>query len=451
LRKRIKNSLSVKVFLWIAGLLILCSLVIYGIIMLTLPQSYEIVVGGKVQDDANVLISKLYNVSFEDGTALINDFSIKYDAYIMLTTEGVSKSFGERPEGSSAITVTSNIQFTDRTAGSTLTILVNTSAQAEITTAFLKLLPYIILFIFLISFIGAFLCSRILVKPIIQISSISKRMSELDMTWHCTVNRTDELGMLANSLNAMADKLNTSMRELEDANQKLSEDITSAKKMEKQRRDFFAAVSHELKTPITLIKAQVESMVMGIGDYKNHEKYLPMVLSATEDMEVLVKEILTIAKMEAMGLEDRMKDTDVASIIQECVEGVQPLADEKQITVKTNIQENQVISAEPPLFKKAISNVIINAVRHSPAGSDVLIRLADKQLTIENTGVTIPSDDLPYLFTPFYRAEKSRNRSTGGSGLGLYIVKTILDLHRLDYRIENGIQSVLLTVNLSPK
>lgn len=188
---------------------------------------------------------------------------------------------------------------------------------------------------------------------------------------------------------------------------------------------------------------------MGIGDFKNYEKYLPQVLAATEEMEYLVKEILAIPKMEAMGIEGNMMEISITDIVKECIQSLEPLADEKQITGNVELGDNVQITAQPQLMKKAISNIISNAIRHSPNGENVIIQLTGKSLIVENSGVTIFADDLPNMFTPFYRADKSRNRSSGGSGLGLYIVKTILDLHHLECRMENGMNSVIFTINLN--
>lgn len=417
--------------------------------MFTLPQSYEIVANSKVESEASTLIHDLQQLNFTEAKTHINAFSIKHNAYIELTTKDETIIYGQDPKSSATVTIVANIKFTDIATESFLTILANTSAHTEITSAFLTLLPFIVLAIIIISCLGAFFCSRVLVKPIIEISSISKRMSELDMTWRCNINRTDELGLLASSLNSMADRLNIFTYELETTNKKLSADIISAKQMEKQRKDFFAAVSHELKTPLTMIKAQIESMILGIGDYKNHQKYLPEVLLAVDSMEVLVQEILTIAKMEALGLAEQMESIDLTEMIIECINILQPLADEKQIVIKPRLQENQCIFVERSLFKKAVSNALLNAIQHTPVGQHIFVTLNQQQLLIENTGVTIKADDLLCLFTPFYRVEKSRNRTTGGSGLGLYIIKTILELHNLTCNISNQENSVLFTINLN--
>ena len=211
--------------------------------------------------------------------------------------------------------------------------------------------------------------------------------------------------------------------------------------MEEQRKNFFAAVSHELKTPLTILKGQIENMILGYGDYQNHEKYLPEALKVTEDIEHLVKEIITISKMESMDIQDTLQEVSLIPIINDTIQAILPLAQDKNIQIHQNIRTDIALFVHPNLWSKALSNIIGNAVRHSPCGEDVFISLQSCEngnaLVIENTGVFIPEADLPHMFTPFYRTDKSRSKATGGSGLGLYVVKTILDLHNMTYCIEN--------------
>lgn len=105
-----------------------------------------------------------------------------------------------------------------------------------------------------------------------------------------------------------------------------------------------------------------------------------------------------------------------------------------------------MVSGSPSLLEKAIHNIVGNAIRHSPERTQVTIQLTPTALTVTNTGASIPQEDLPVLFTPFYRVEKSRNKSTGCSGLGLYLVKTIFQLHGFSYRLENVAGGVAFTV-----
>src|SRR5699024_2320779 len=133
-------------------------------------------------------------------------------------------------------------------------------------------------------------------KPLVNISNVAKRMTTLDMTWKCEVNRKDEIGVLATSLNEMAEQLNSALASLRSANWQLKKDIEREREQEKQRVEFFTAVSHELKTPIAIIKGQLEGMIYQVGEYKDRDTYLRRCMKTTNDMEALVKEILSAAR-----------------------------------------------------------------------------------------------------------------------------------------------------------
>lgn len=448
--KKIRNSLSAKVFLWIAGLLILCSLSIYGMVMVFLPQSYTVVASSRVESEIQQLTESLSHADFADAREILDQFSRENQALVILAGVGESLSFGSLIEGNgeNILTTSLEITFADRVDSYTLSITAPVSPGRELTVAFIKMFPLLMLLILLISALGAFLCSRVLVRPVLEISRISKRMAHLDMTWDCKVNRTDELGTLANSLNTMAKRLDTAMKELESANEQLREDMAHITELSRQRRDFFAAASHELKTPITILKGQLESMILGIGKYKDTEKVLPETLKEVENMERLVKEILTISKIEMDGLAGKAEPVLLPDILTNVTETLLPLAQERHITVHSQLAENLTVSGNGSLLEKAIHNILSNAIRHSPEGAEVLIHLTPSALSVTNTGTSIPEEALPVLFTPFYRVEKSRNKSTGGNGLGLYLVKAILELHGFQYRVENTETGVMFTVGV---
>lgn len=448
--KKIRNSLSAKVFFWIAGLLVLCSLLIYGIVMIILPKSYSTVVSTQFVDEMERFVETLAETNYEDAPEVIEQFCQNNQAMVMLTDSGENIPYGSVPEGSieegKTLTYTATTTFKDRNGEYPLTVTAFSPTGQELTSLFLKIFPIILLLIFLISFVGAILCSKIMVKPVLEISRISKRMAHLDMTWDCKVNRTDELGVLANSLNTMAKRLDTAMKELESANEQLRKDMEHITELSRQRRDFFAAASHELKTPITILKGQIESMILRIGKYKDTGKVLPETLKEVENMEQLVKEILTISKIEMDGLAGKAESVLLPYALTKVTETLLPLAQERQITVHSQLAEDATVSGNASLLEKAIHNILSNAIRHSPEGAEVFIRLTPSVLTVTNTDTSIPEEDLPVLFTPFYRVEKSRNKSTGGSGLGLYLVKTIFELHGFQYRVENTETGVVFTV-----
>lgn len=448
--KRIRNSLSAKVFLWIAGLLVLCSLLIYGIVMIIIPKSYSTVISTQFVDEMDRFVEMLAGTNYEDAPEIIEQFCQNNQAMVVLTDKGENVPYGSIPEGSieegKTLTYTATTTFKDQNEEYPITFVAFSPTGRELTSLFLKLFPIILLLIFLISFVGAILCSRIMVKPILEISRISKRMAHLDMTWDCRVNRTDELGVLANSLNTMAKRLDTAMKELESTNEQLRKNMEHITELSRQRRNFFAAASHELKTPITILKGQIESMILGIGKYKDTGKILPETLKEVENMERLVKEILAISKIEMDGLAGKAEPVSLTDTITKVTETLLPLAQERQIALHSQLAGDVSVSGNVSLLEKAIHNILSNAIRHSPEGADVLLHLTPSVLTITNTDTSIPEDDLPVLFTPFYRVEKSQNKSTGGSGLGLYLVKTILELHGFRYRVENTETGVVFAV-----
>ena len=446
--KKIRNSLSAKVFLWIAGLLVLCSLSIYGIVMVFLPRSYTIVAGRRVEAEIQQLADSLSNADFGASGEVLDRFSRENQALVVLAGAGESQSFGSLIEGDgeNSLTTSLEITFADRAASYTLSITAPVSPGNELTMAFVKMFPLFLLVILLISAMGAFLCSRVLVRPVLEISRIARRTAHLDMTWDCRVNRTDELGILANSLNTMAKQLDGAMKELESANEQLRQDMQHITDISRQRRDFFAAASHELKTPITILKGQIESMILGIGKYKDREKILPETLREVENMERLVKEILTISKIEMDGLAGKAEPLLLSDILAKVTETLLPLARERHFAVQSQFTGNVMVSGNASLLEKAVHNILSNAIRHSGEGAKVLIQLTPSKLSVTNTGTSVPEEDLPVIFTPFYRVEKSRNKSTGGNGLGLYLVKTILELHGFRYRMENTNAGVMFTI-----
>lgn len=451
--RRIKTSLAAKVFLWVACALILCSLLIYGIVMMVIPRQYTALANDRISRQMNSLIDSLDRAAYETAREKIYRFCAQNHASAMLTTGEETAVFGQDDAMETAentYSISAVVQFSDLPDSSLLTVLAPASTAEEITRTFLQMLPYVTMLILFISALSAWLCSRRIVEPVLEISRISQRMAQMDMTWRCETERTDELGMLAASLNTLSVRLTEAMEKLETANAKLREEIAASRTLEKQRRDFFAAASHELKTPVTILKGQIESMLLGIGDYQNHEKYLPQALAAVERMENLIWEILAAAKMESGVPASAFSQEPLAPVLGSCIAEIEPLAAQKQIVINAEqIDEAVCIHINRQLFQKAVSGILSNAVRYSPEGQHITVTLTDSTLTVINTGVTISEADLPSLFAPFYRAEKSRSRENGGSGLGLYLVKMILELHKLPFRLENAGNAVRFTVFLN--
>ena len=238
------------------------------------------------------------------------------------------------------------------------------------------------------------------------------------------------------------------MYELEARSEELQIEIEKQKQAEQQRKDFFAAVSHELKTPITILKGELEGMIHQYGEYKDRDKYLLHTMEITNEIEKMVKEILLISKMNSDTVQRELHRTNLTDLLYDTYEQYIPLANQKQIDIICDAEDDVYANIDVPTFRKVISNLIVNAVNYSPEHAQVIITLEEKTLKVENTGVFIDEENLKKLFEPFYRVEQSRNRATGGTGLGLYIVKSILELHHMGYEMCNTNEGVLFTVFL---
>lgn len=421
----------------------------YAIVMKVMPNNYRSVTLSNYTEEIKNLVSELERESLEEGINEIYNFCIDYSANAELKGNDTVYRFGEATnEEGTTQTISSGVTFIDSNENYILSLSVSEGTVNQIMVTFLKITPAILLLIFLISIISAQIISRVITKPVIDISYISKKLTKLDMTWRCNTSRTDEIGILANNLDTMAKRLNETLNELTVANKQLQKDIEKEKEREKLQTEFFRAVSHELKTPLTIIKGELEGMICEVGEYKDKKKYLKHSLKVANEMENLIKEILSVAMMKDENFKLNMKNLNFTNIIKKAYRKYQGIAEDKGIEIITDIQDDYEFTGDERLLENAISNVVGNAVIYSPKNEKVFIDFNDKVMKIENTGIHIEKEDLKQLFNPFFRVDKARSRNTGGSGLGLYITKTIFDYHNISYKVENTKRGVLFTIVL---
>lgn len=343
-----------------------------------------------------------------------------------------------------------SLQFADNTNEYRLFLTKNKDKESQVIEALQKSIPVLSIIIFAISVIAAFFYTWYLTKPIIKISQLSKQMSDMDFSGLCPTNRTDEIGVLSHSLNDLSEKLVAALSELQTANQKLQADIDIERQLERKRVEFFSAASHELKTPITIIKGQLQGMLYQAGRYKNRETYLAQSLEVTDTLEKMVQELLTISRLDTPGYACKKGNFNLSNLISNRLTAFEDLFMQKDLAVEQSISPEIYILGDIQLLQKVLDNLLGNAAAYSGAGNQIIIRLWKENekanLTIENTGAHIPDEAIPKLFEPFYRVDQSRNRQTGGTGLGLYIVKTILNLHEAKIEIANTLQGVIVSV-----
>lgn len=441
-----------------------CCFVTYGFISWAVPKNYQYDI-----DDAEWWICFLPNdlsteykenayLWLEDADKSIQDkYENEFELHffqsdgqevslhdINLLTGGKITDF-DKIEKSNAYTVT----FADSNSPYTVLLTRNTTKQTETEKAIQRTLPLLCIVILVGSIISAFFYSWYMTSPIKRVSRRSKQMADMDFNGVCSTKRTDEIGVLSDSLNTLSQKLATTLTELQEANQKLQADIDMERQLERQRVEFFSAASHELKTPITIIKGQLQGMLYQVGRYKDRETYLAQSLEVTNTLEKMVQELLTISRFDTPGYTCKKSNIDFSKLINERLIAYEDWFMQKELTVEKSMEQEIYVLGDIQLLQMALDNLLGNAAAYSGNGNHIFVKLWNESgkvnLTIENTGVHIPDEDIPKLFEAFYRVDHSRNRQTGGTGLGLYIVKTILDLHGAEIKIANSVQGVIVS------
>lgn len=448
MRKKISESIQAKTFLSMLALLLACCIIIYAMVMVFLPKNYQTELESQATSDFYRLMETLERSGWEAGSEEVLAFSMKNNATVRIVDADGNKVFSVNyadlenwEEADKTMSCSATYQEGWQTYQVSADIsLVAVSQSYEIL---LKLIPLIAVVILLISVLAALVCSRYFSKPLIHICSVAKRMTSLDMTWKCEVRQRDEIGVLADSLNEMSERLNNALVSLQEANGQLQMDIEREREQERQRIDFFTAVSHELKTPIAIIKGELEGMIYQVGDYKDRDTYLRHCMKTVNDMERIVKDILSAARMGGSDFHLERTDLDISQMLRKVCQQFRGRMEDKQMELRMDIQPEYHYQGDRRLMEKVFTNVIGNAVAYSPAGAVITVTQKDEVFSVENTGVHIAEEDLERIFTPFYRVDKSRNRNSGGSGLGLYITKTILDHHEIIHNMvntENGVK-----------
>ncbi len=341
------------------------------------------------------------------------------------------------------------VSFKDSEKSYTLFVFGSTRLVNQAVEALGKIMPWLFLSCFFISVILSFFYSRYLSRPVRALSQASGKMADLDFSVRTAMKRTDELGILSENLDCMAGNLDQALKSLQQANSQLKSEMEQEREQEQRRMEFFAAASHELKTPITILKGQIEGMAQNVGVYKDRDRYLARAGEVTVTLQGMVQEILTISKMESAGFQVKKKEINLAELIRVQIAELNDLLEEKEMVLTLSLPETCKCMADPGLMETVIRNLLVNALRYSPAGEEIRVELLKKEqekelvFTIENTGVHIPEQDLGRIFDAFYRVDSSRNRKNGGSGLGLYIVREILEQHGAWYEMKNTKKGVL--------
>lgn len=304
---------------------------------------------------------------------------------------------------------------------------------------------YIYVFAMLIILILAYVYSKMISKPLIKLNKAAMKMAKQDFSEECEVTSEDEIGNLARTLNFLSHNLKKALSSLKKSNEQLKKDIEREREMENIRKEFVAAVSHELKTPISLIEGYAEGIKDGIVQGEDKDYYLDVIIDEAEKMGRLVSDMLELSRLEAGNFRIKIDKFFLGRTINESIkrlEGIKLDKDSKHtFNIISNIDEDTEVLGDENNIEKVIINFLTNAIRHTKEEGNIYVRTYIKGnlvfVEVENEGEHIKGEDLIKIWDRFYKVDKSRSRKLGGTGLGLSIAKNILELHNSSYGAEN--------------
>ena len=285
-------------------------------------------------------------------------------------------------------------------------------------------------------------------RPITQLSHISERMVHLDFEAkygrrrHRVPTTYDEIDMLGENINKLSSSLEKSVSELKTANNELKRDIEKREQIDEMRKEFLANVSHELKTPIALIQGYAEGLQEGINeDAQSRAFYCEVIVDEATKMNTMVKRLLTLNQLEFGNDVVNMERFDLVTLIRNYIQSAQILTQQQGIQVRMADYMPVYVWADEFKTEEVFMNYFTNAVNHCEGEKVIEIRLEQKQgrvrVLVFNTGAAIPEDALPHIWEKFYKVDKAHTRAYGGSGVGLSIVKAIMESMNQEYGVIN--------------
>ena len=310
-------------------------------------------------------------------------------------------------------------------------------------------LIYITLVMAFLGSIFVWFFTKRITNPILELTSLSERMADLDFDAKYVSGGENEIGVLGENFNTMSEKLEQTISELKHANYELQKDIEKKEKIETMRTEFIGNVSHELKTPIALIQGYAEGLKEGISDDpESRAFYCDVIMDEANKMNQLVKNLLTLNQLE-LGREDiAFERFDIAELIRGIIQSNEILIHQKKAEVKFQCEESVYVWADEFKVEQVVRNYLSNALNHVSHERVIDIRVTINEtnekvrISVFNTGERIPEEDIEHIWSKFYKVDKARTREYGGHGIGLSIVKAIMDSFHQDYGVvnyENGV------------
>lgn len=291
------------------------------------------------------------------------------------------------------------------------------------------------------------LSSRV-TKPILELADISERMKHLDFNAKYSGNNRTEIDVLGNNINELSEALETTISELKTANNELLKDIERKEQIDGMRKDFLSNVSHELKTPIALIQGYAEGLKEGINDdAESREFYCDVIMDEAAKMNTMVKKLLTLNQLEFGNEIVNLERFDIAALIRNYVASAEILIRQKGVSVRMEDHGAVYVWGDEFRVEEVFMNYFSNALNYAQGDKIIDVRIQSEgrrvRVSVFNTGRPIPAESVAHIWEKFYKVDKARTREYGGSGIGLSIVKAIMESMNQEYGVvnyDNGVE-----------
>jgi len=299
---------------------------------------------------------------------------------------------------------------------------------------------YIVLILLLVAVVIVILLARRMTKPIIQLTDMTQKISDLDFSEKFMGQSNDEIQSLGENINSMSESLESALTELKLANEQLVEDIKEKEKNVEMRKTLIANVSHELKTPIALVMSYAEGLRENdVLDDEKKAYYLNVISNEAMHMDGLVRDLLDLTELEYDAFKLDIKPLDLSSLIDEIIDRYAYLIREKKIKVYLDKEDIIEVQGDKRRLEQALTNLIVNAIEYTAEEGVISIRVNQDKKTkvvIKNSGSHIRDKDIDKIWTSFFKS-KEKDRRIGGSGIGLSIVRAIVEKHKGNYGAYN--------------
>lgn len=387
---------------------------------------------------------------------------VEYDIYSPTTTQLNLDRLAENDiffESSRVENVTSFHYYTTVTfkEGQQLILKFTYSLQVlgEMLAVFTNYYIFIFIILAILVLVFAIWLTEHITKPLLHMKRVTTNIANIDFSEKCQVSSDDELKDLATNINVMSDNLHNTLSELKAANERLKDDIAREREFEQMRSNFFATISHELKTPLTIIKGIANRVKSKPLTKDEMTVQVDSIIEEVDRMTMMVQDTLNYMRMESKPDELDLSSFNLKMLVEHVHKKMSHLAEEKHLNVLTDL-DDVYVEADSDQIMTVVMNLYSNAIRYTSSDEAIYITIEryDKtaRFEIENTGIFIPENELDLIWEPFYRLEKSRNRDSGGTGLGLLIVSKILELHQSNYGVINTERGVkfYFELNIDP-